>query len=107
MSQLLTKEQSDYYLRRCYAALEDEDVITKFRLRLMEKFDGLLNTDGSIDIDPRGPVLSTVLHELLHEVLGKDTGESVVLRFEKEMSKHMSARQWTNLMKRSAEVLYR
>jgi hypothetical protein len=72
----------------------------------MDRWSGTLEPDGTIMLDPTDALLPTVIHECLHEMFDDlDYGESVIVHMEQEIVKSLSSRQWTNLLRRVAEIV--
>jgi len=89
--------------------MRDEERCHQVKLRLMEKWSGTLDGDGTITLDPREAMLPTAIHECLHELMDdhrtNPCAESVIVHMEKEIVKHLSPRQWKNVYRRVGEIL--
>jgi len=100
-------EKKDIYdfTRKAYSRLKDPDFALCFaRLRGVHGY--CFVGGGFIQINPRGEVLSTLVHELLHS-MHPDWSETKVLRSESAIMSALSHRQMINLMFAMCEALKR
>jgi len=99
----MTKPQANYYLKRIYALLRDQDADVEVVLTKIapDVCGDVLGT--RIRMDPTYEILSILIHECLHILY--NLPESGILEMEAGIVSHLSPRQWRNLTIILAEVL--
>jgi len=92
----MRKQQSNYYLRRCYRLLADPDTVLKHK-----KFKGCLHGIAfaaiqGMAVDFRKDALSTIIHECLH-LLYPHLPEKSILQMETGIVDNISQLHFQNL----------
>ena len=93
------------FTRKAYKRLKDDDFT--FRLANLRGVHGLCDIgDKRIRLNPKGELLSTLVHEILHDV-NPSWNETKVLREESRIMARLSHRQMINLLSALCEALKR
>lgn len=100
----MTRNQLYYYLRRIYAVLRDEQV-EEVLFEKMRGYYGWID-NGSVVLDHRKQLLSTFVHECLHEVY-PEWPESKVEWLETMIMANIGPTQVKNLLTALVFLLHR
>lgn len=102
-----TVKSCTYLLHRIYKAMK-EDGVTLSLQRGVHPEQGRLypkeNGEEDIQVNPRGDLLSTVIHEYIHHLMPK-LNEDEVLAAEATMCENLTNKQWANLLYRVADII--
>lgn len=103
----MNKNQVGYYLRRIYRLLRDDQSPIILRKFNSIKIDGVIHAvhgkaeETTIWLNPKGEMLSTVIHECLH-VLYPKWSHPKIKKYEAQIFNQLTNRQLKNLLLRLA-----
>lgn len=101
----MNKKDIYVFTRKAYKRLKDDDFT--FRFANLRGLHGLCDIgDKRIQLNPKGEILNTLVHEILHDV-NPDWSETKVLKEESRIMARLSYRQMINLILALGEALKR
>jgi len=101
-----TTDNCTYLLHRIYRAMKDEETTLSFQRGVHPEQGRIYRHENGEDIqvNPRGDVLSTIIHEYIHWLLPKAT-EDDVIALEATMAENLTNQQWANLFVKAAQII--
>jgi len=100
----MAKQQADAILHKIYRILKGENFVLRFK-RGLSCYGMLIEDWEQMIIDPfSGEFIETCIHECLHMVY-PEADETLIIKLEKYLIKHLTDRQVANFLKRIAKLI--